>query len=186
MLPKDFPPKITVDYYFKRFSSDGAWARIHDALYRQSRDLEGREESPSYAIIDNQSVKTGPDAGEMVEFDTGKKVKGRKRQILVDTLGLILKTEVHSAGIQDRDGAALVFDKFTGRAALQAQYTIIGIDAMSVFSSIGKGTSLASGSKPIFSWDVPEYLNLSSRNSVSGDGSAVEALPEISMVCVDK
>jgi len=113
LLPKDFPQKSTVHHYFKQFSSDGTWARIHDALYRQTRDLEGREESPSYAIIDSQSVKTGPDAREMVGYDAGKKVKGRKRHILVDTLGLILKAEVHSAGIQDRDGAALVFDKLT-------------------------------------------------------------------------
>lgn len=114
-LPKDFPPKSTVHHYFKRFKDDGTWAHIHDELYRQTRTLEGREESPTYAIIDSQSVKTGPDAREMVGFDAGKKIKGRKRHILVDTLGLILKCEVHSASIQDRDGAALVFDKLTQR-----------------------------------------------------------------------
>ncbi len=114
-LPRDFPPKSTVHYYFKRFQNDGTWSRIHDALYRQTRDLEGKEEQPSYAIIDSQSVKTGPEAREMVGFDAGKKVKGRKRHIVVDTLGLILKAEVHSAGIQDRDGAAMVFDKLTAR-----------------------------------------------------------------------
>ncbi len=115
LLPKDFPPKSTVHYYFKRLCTDGTWVRIHDAFYQQTRHLEGREESPSYAIIDSQSSKTGPDAREMVGFDAGKKVKGRKRHILVDTLGLILKAEVHSAGIQDRDGAALVFNKITTR-----------------------------------------------------------------------
>lgn len=115
LLPKDFPPKSTVHFYFRRFEHDGTWARIHDALYRQTRELEGREESPSYAIIDSQSAKTGPDAREMVGFDAGKKVKCRKRHIIVDTLGLILRDEVHSAGIQDRDGAALVFDRLTAR-----------------------------------------------------------------------
>jgi len=115
LLPRDFPPKSTVHYYFTRFCTDGTWARAHDALYRQTRDLEGREESPSYAIIDSQSVKTGPDARDQVGFDAGKKIKGRKRHILVDTLGLILQAEVHSASIQDRDGAALVFDKLTNR-----------------------------------------------------------------------
>lgn len=115
MLPKDFPPPPTVHGYFKRFQSDGTWDRIHDCLYRQTRDLEGKQEQPSYAIIDAQSVKTGPDAREMVGFDAGKKVKGRKRHILVDTLGMILKCEVHSAGIQDRDGAALVFAKLSAR-----------------------------------------------------------------------
>lgn len=115
LLPKDFPPKSTVHHYFKRFASDGTWARIHDGLYCQVRELEGREVSPSYAIIDSQSVKTGPDARETVGFDAAKKIKGRKRHILVDTLGLILKARVHSAGVQDRDGAALVFDKLTAR-----------------------------------------------------------------------
>lgn len=102
-------------HYFKRFSRDGTWARIHDALYGKTRDLEGREKSPSYAIIDSQSVKTSAEAREQVGFDAAKKVKGRKRHILVDTLGLILKAEVHAAGLQDRDGAALVFDKLTAR-----------------------------------------------------------------------
>lgn len=115
LLPKDFPPKSTVHHYFKRFSRDGTWARLHDALYRKTRDLEGRDESPSYAIIDSQSVKTGAEARDHVGFDAGKLVKGRKRHILVDTLGLILKAEVHSAGVQDRDGAALVFDRLTRR-----------------------------------------------------------------------
>jgi transposase len=115
LLPKDFPPKSTVHYYFKRFTGDGTWAAIHDALYCKIRDLEGRDDSPSYAIIDSQSVKTGAEARGHVGFDAGKKVKGRKRHILVDTLGLILKAEVHSAGVQDRDGAALVFDRLTRR-----------------------------------------------------------------------
>lgn len=100
-------------YYFKRFQGDGTWSRIDDGLYRQIRDLEGREENPSYAIIDSQSVKTRPDACGDTGFDAGKKIKGRKRHMLVDTLGMILKTEVHAAGIQDRDGAAMVFDRLT-------------------------------------------------------------------------
>lgn len=115
LLPKDFPPKSTVHHYFKRFENDGTWSRIHDALYRRTRELEGREENPSYAIIDSQSAKTGPDARDCTGYDAGKKIKGRKRHIIVDTLGMVLKCEVHSAGIQDRDGAALVFDKLTAR-----------------------------------------------------------------------
>ena len=114
-LPKDFPPKSTVYWYFRRFCEDGTWARIHDALYVDCRDLEGREEQPSAAIIDSQSVKTGPNACGSVGYDAGKKVKGRKRHIVTDTLGLLLKGVVHSAGIQDRDGATLVLDKLTSR-----------------------------------------------------------------------
>jgi transposase len=115
LLPHDFPPKSTVYHYFKRFCRDGTWRRIHDALYCRTRQLEGREEQPSFAIIDSQSVKTGPDARLDVRYDAGKKIKGRKRHILVDTLGMLLKAEVHSAGIQDRDGAALVFDRLANR-----------------------------------------------------------------------
>ena len=61
LLPHDFPPKSTVHHYFKRFCRDGTWRRIHDALYCRTRQLEGREEQPSFAIIDSQSVKAGPD-----------------------------------------------------------------------------------------------------------------------------
>lgn len=93
-LPKDFPPKSTVFGYFQRFVERGIWARIHDALYVDSRELEGREPQPSAAIVDSQSVKTGPSASCDGGFDAGKKVKGRKRHILVDTLGLLLKCEV--------------------------------------------------------------------------------------------
>lgn len=115
MLPKDFPPWQTVYRYFRDWRNNGTWERIHDALYRSVRDLEGREESPTLAIIDAQSTKTGPDARGDVGFDGGKNVKGRKRHIAVDILGMVLKAYVHSAGIQDRDGAALVLDQITSR-----------------------------------------------------------------------
>ena len=114
-LPKDFPPKSTVYGYFRRFLEDGTWARIHDALYVDCRDLEGREPQPTAAIIDSQSVKTGPNALDEIGYDAGKKVKGRKRHILVDTVGLLLRCDVHSAGIQDRDGACRLFDRLTTR-----------------------------------------------------------------------
>jgi transposase len=115
MLPRDFPPRSTVYGYFRAWIAAGIWAHVHDVLYRRSRDLEGREESPTAAIIDSQSVKTGPEAREMVGFDAGKRVKGRKRHLVTDTLGLVLRIEVHSAGVQDRDGAALVLDHITRR-----------------------------------------------------------------------
>ncbi|WP_159096988.1 IS5 family transposase [Pseudovibrio sp. Alg231-02] len=108
-------PSSTVHYYFKRFSCDGTLKRAHEALYQQTRQLEGREDSPTFAIIDSQSAKTGPDARGDVGYDAGKKVKGRKRHILVDILGLVLNSKVHSAGIQDRDGLASVCQKVTSR-----------------------------------------------------------------------
>lgn len=111
MLPKDFPPRSTVNGYFKRFEGDGTWDRIMTALHERVREKDGRNGQPSYAIIDSQSSKTGPNARDETGFDAGKKVKGRKRHIIVDTLGFILRAEVHSASVQDRDGAARVFKK---------------------------------------------------------------------------
>ena len=75
-LPKDFPPKSTVYWYFRRFSADGTWARIHDPLYVACRDLDAREARPRAAIIDSQSVKTGPNACGSIGYDAGKKIKG--------------------------------------------------------------------------------------------------------------
>jgi len=115
MLPKDFPPRSTVYGYFRAWIAAGVWAHLHDALYRRTRELEGREESPTAAIIDSQSVKTSAEAREMVGYDAGKRVKGRKRHLVTDTLGLMLRIEVHSASVQDRDGAALVLDRITRR-----------------------------------------------------------------------
>ena len=115
MLPRDFPPRSTVYGYFRAWIAAGVWGRVHDLLYRRSRELEGREESPTAAIIDSQSVKTGAEAREMVGYDAGKRIKGRKRHLITDTLGLMLRIEVHSASVQDRDGAALVLDRITRR-----------------------------------------------------------------------
>ena len=115
MLPRDFPPRSTVYGYFRAWIAAGVWVHVHDVLYRRTRELEGRDESPTAAIIDSQSVKTSAEAREMVGYDAGKRVKGRKRHLVTDTLGLMLRIEVHSAGVQDRDGAALVLDRITRR-----------------------------------------------------------------------
>ena len=115
MLPRDFPPRSTVYGYFRAWIAAGVWAHVHDVLYRRTRELEGRDESPTAAIIDSQSVRTGAEAREMVGYDAGKRVKGRKRHRVTDTLGLMLRIEVHSASVQDRDGAALVLDRITRR-----------------------------------------------------------------------
>ena len=114
-LPKDFPPASTVYWYFRRFDVDGTWSRMHNVLYEGCRDLEGKEPQPTIAIIDSQSVKIGFEARDCIGYDAGKKIKGRKRHLVTDSIGLMLKVEVHSAGMQDRDGAALVFDKLTSR-----------------------------------------------------------------------
>jgi hypothetical protein len=84
-------------------------------LYRRTREVEGRQESPTAAIIDSQSAKSGAEARDTIGYDAGERIKGRKRDLVTDTLGLLLRIEVHSAVVQDRDGAVLVLDRITRR-----------------------------------------------------------------------
>jgi putative transposase len=114
MMPHDFPPWSTCYDYFYKWRNDGTWARINGALRDRVRRRAGRETSPSMGIIDSQSVKTTEQGGPHGK-DAHKRVNGRKRHIVVDTLGLVMAAAVHPADVQDRDGAKLVLKKLLGQ-----------------------------------------------------------------------
>jgi len=103
-LPREFPPRSTVQGYFYRWRDDGTWARISARLVARARHAQGRKPVPSAAIIDSQSAPTTESGGPR-GVDAGKRVKGRKRHIVTDTQGFLLAVLVHEANIQDPHGA---------------------------------------------------------------------------------
>lgn len=104
LLPKDFPPRSTVQGYFYAWRDDGTWQAIAAELTRQVRHALGRNETPSAAIIDSQSAPTTESGGPR-GLDAAKRVKGRKRHIVTDTEGFVLAVLVHTANVQDCHGA---------------------------------------------------------------------------------
>ena len=144
-LPHDFPPYQTVYGIFGRWAKAGAWQRIHDALRDLLRLHAGREAMPTAAIIDSQTVR-GADTvpGGSAGYDAGKKTKGRKRHIAVDTTGLLLAIVVTAAHIQDRDGAHRLL------VALRARFSTIS----HVWADGGYAGRLLPWAKKVLSYTV--------------------------------
>ena len=110
-LPGDFPKWQTVYTYFRNWRINGTWLRMHERLREWVRVDNDRQASPSEAIIDSQSIKSAAMVSEQVGFDAGKLIKGRKRFLTVDTLGLVLRVFVTAASVGEREGGKRVLKR---------------------------------------------------------------------------
>ncbi len=120
MLPPTFGCWQTVYGYFNRWQKQGVFERVQQVLTRRERKRQGRKPTASAGCIDSQSVKTATQ-GESKGYDAGKKINGRKRHLLVDTLGLVISAFVSPANLQDRDGLKKVLNQYfdTGETRLR-------------------------------------------------------------------
>lgn len=128
-LPGDFPVWQTVYTYFRNWRKDGTWLKIHDSLREWTRIDQERHPSPSEAIIDSQSVKSTAMVHEAVGYDAGKNIKGRKRFMTVDTLGLVLRVLVTAANVPEREGGKQVLKKVKQMNQKISRLTTIWVDS---------------------------------------------------------
>ncbi len=127
-IPGDLPPWSTVYTYFRNWRKDGTWLLIHDRLRGWVRADAGRQENPSEAIIDSQSVKSATMVHDEVGFDKAKSIKGRKRHTAVDTLGLVLRVVVTAANLPERAGGKQVLQHVQHMGKAMSRLYLIWVD----------------------------------------------------------
>jgi len=142
-MPHDLPNWMTCYMYYRRFCREGVWERINAILRQEIREKEGRHPDPSEVIIDSQSAKTTEQGGPR-GYDAGKKVRGRKRHMVVDTLGLMVLVWVHAAHIQDRTGAREVLQRL---GAWGARLRVIWADG-------GYAGELQEWARKVYGWRI--------------------------------
>jgi transposase len=114
MIPRDLLPWDAAYRWYRAWAADGTWDRVHDALRGQVRIADGRDPQPAAGVLDAQSILTG-EGGQDRGYDAGKRTRGRKRHIAVDTLGLLLVVMVTSASVQDRHGGKAILERVAAR-----------------------------------------------------------------------